>query len=160
MKIYSYRTYDQLKEKMEMLVKTEKPDVIIHSAAVSDYKPEGLYYRDEQKEMIKIDTSGKASSDYKDLWLHLIQTEKIVDLIRPNWGFAGMLIKFKLQAKMTEEELANVATRSMHHSEADFIVANCLEWFGVRALIVDARDDSVQKVSRRKLAQELERRIR
>jgi hypothetical protein len=73
-----------------------------------------------------------------------------VDLIRSPWGFKGVLVKFKLQVGMGDDELIAVATRSREQSKADIIVANCLEWSTERAFIID-EPNVAQRVHRRSL---------
>ena len=157
-----YKTYDDLIVKMEELIKNGDFDLIIHSSAVSDYTVDGVYKYSEYyggtftaNTLSKIDSSGKVGSDYDEIYLKLVPTKKIVDLIKTEWGFKGKLVKFKLQVDMSDEELLEVATKSMHHSGADFIVANCLEWSMNSAYIIDARDDYSRKCVRSQLPEVL-----
>ncbi len=140
--ILPYKTYDELCALMEEQIISNDYDVVIHSAAVSDYKVEGTYIPNSKGYfgMEKIDSSKKISSSANELFLKLVPTEKIIDKIRNPWGFKGKLVKFKLQVGMTDEELADIATKSMHHSGADIIVANCLEWSKDRAFIVSNKN--------------------
>lgn len=135
--VVTYKTYDELMIQMESLVTTGNFDVIIHSAAVSDYRVEGTYVQDvgdyciEQQShhywMTKLDSSGKIGSDHSELYLKLVPTEKIVDKIRRDWGFTGTLVKFKLQVDISEKDLIDIAVKSMRKSQANIIVANRLE---------------------------------
>jgi len=145
--ILPYKTYDELYSLMEKQITSNDYDIIIHSAAVSDYKVEGTYYYDYDSKdekgfaclpgMSKVDSSKKISSSSKELYLKLVPTEKIIDKIRNPWGFKGKLIKFKLQVGITDQELIDIAYKSMLASKADFIVANCLEWSQERAFILN-----------------------
>jgi len=153
-----FKTYDELFEMMKNNVLSEKPDIIIHSAAVSDYAVEQTY---AMKDGILVPVSGsdkKISSEHKELYLKLVQTQKIVDLIRPVWGFTGQLVKFKLQVGISDEELIEIAQKSREHSDADIIVANCLEWSRERAYVI-GRDNKPLSVSRNKLPEELYKRL-
>lgn len=145
LRIIKFRTYDELMEKMREEITTGNYDVVIHSAAVSDYKPAGVfrYIPSERIDedvytytLQELDSSGKVGSDHDELYIKMVKTEKIVDKIREPWGFKGILIKFKLQVNMTDEELIRIATKSMQTSDADWIVANCLEWCHERAYVV------------------------
>ena len=66
-------------------------------------------------------------------------TAKLVDKVRAEWGFRGVLVKFKLEVGVSEAELLAVAERSRVQSSADAMVANALEsrhewaYLGVRA---------------------------
>jgi hypothetical protein len=54
---------------------------------------------------------------------------------------------------MTDEELLKIATASRVASDADIIVANCLEWARERAYIVG--EHTTKRVARKVLASEL-----
>ena len=156
--IFPYKTYDELYSLMEQKITTNNYDVIIHSAAVSDYKVEGtyVYYTGGffAPGLAKIDSSKKISSLENELYLKLVPTEKIIDKIRDPWGFKGILVKFKLQVGISDEELLTIAKKSLKDSSADFIVANCLEWSKDRAYIINDRDEFISS-SRNLLAEDL-----
>lgn len=168
-----YDTFDSLELKMsEMIPYDEKKndpldrfwqqgknyDVIIHSSAVSDYQVDGVFIEGPDGRLIELDRIKKISSKHKALFIKTVQTKKLVDQIRRPWGFNGILVKFKLEVEISDEELIEIAKESREASDADYIVANCLEWFGQRAYII-GRDNIPHKVSRRKLNEELYRRV-
>lgn len=157
LRVLEYRTFQDLASLMEEEVKTGEYDVIIHSSAVSDYQVTGVFTLVEG-EMQEVDVSTKISSKSSELFLRLGPTFKIVDKIRSEWGFTGTLVKFKLQVGMSEEELIRIAQKSRVDSEADFIVANCLEWSRDYALIID-QGDIVERTSRAQLPAALARRL-
>lgn len=128
-----YKTYDQLYDLMEKEINGGDYDVIIHSAAVSDYYVHGTITEDLGE---YVDSSTKISSSHEKLFLELRKTRKIVDDIRSLWGFKGQLVKFKLQVGLSDEELLQIARKSRVDSNADIIVANCLEWAKERAYII------------------------
>ena len=70
------------------------------------------------------------------------------------WGFAGMLVKFKLEVGPSEAELAAVAERARVHSAADLMVANTLEGMHDWAL-VGVGPGAYRKVERAELADRL-----
>lgn len=143
-----------------------KPDVIIHSAAVSDFKvarvyptPEhdfqdtinqggpgdmcircGVLENDETRQTRcipeEVARDGKIPSSHGYLTMELEPTAKLVDYIREPWGFKGVLVKFKLQVDMDDGELLRIAEKSRRDSGADIMVANCLEWARERAYIL------------------------
>ena len=141
-----YKTFDELEIVMEQEIKSNFYDCVIHSAAVSDYTVSRVL---DDPNMMPIDNTGKVGSNYSKLYLEMVPTRKIVDEIR-NWGFKGILVKFKLQVDMPDEELIRIAHKSMQDSCADVIVANCLEWAKDRAYILTK--DVNQSVSRKLLA--------
>lgn len=148
-----YRTYDELYELMEQKITSNNYDVIIHSAAVSDFQvvfatndyfqltewaesdPVYKSLEDEDPKQCNLQKLGKIPSG-SCLFLAMMPTEKIIDKIRNPWGFRGTLVKFKLQVDMTDEELIKIARKSRITSDADIIVANCLEWSRERAYII------------------------
>ena len=135
----NYVTYDDLLNSMEAMIKDGDFDVIIHSAAVSDYKVAGVLvpgYDPEVDGLIEIDNTKKISSSYEEIYLKMTPTLKIIDLIRGSWGFKGTLIKFKLQVGIGAEELIEIAKKSRIDSKADIIVANCLEWSKESAYVI------------------------
>jgi phosphopantothenate---cysteine ligase (CTP) len=150
MRIIPYKTYDQLLQAMEKEIVGGGYDVVIHSAAVSDYKVDGVFYKDGKGKLVGVDNSKKMSSDHAELFLRLVPTEKIVDKIRKPWGFKGYLVKFKLQVGISDDELKIIADKSRRVSQADMIVANCLEWARERAEI--RTENSVIPVRRKDLA--------
>jgi phosphopantothenate-cysteine ligase/phosphopantothenoylcysteine decarboxylase/phosphopantothenate--cysteine ligase len=152
-----YKTYDDLILKMEKLISAGSFDTVVHSAAVSDYLVEGVYYMKDGV-LTQVSNDKKISSEHAELYLKLGPTKKIVDLIRNPWGFRGQLVKFKLQVGISDTELLDIATKSRAHSDADYIVANCLEWSHERAFIV-GRDDKAHEIARNDLPKELFNRI-
>lgn len=154
LKTIIFRTFDDLKEIMEREIKDGHYDAVIHSAAVSDYRVSRVL----NDELQAINASTKVSSTHSRLYLELEPNIKIVDQFRKPWGFGGKLVKFKLQVGISDEELIEIAKRSMLASGADFIVANCLEWCRERAYVIGA-NSSVANVKRNDLPAELFRRL-
>ena len=101
-----------------------------------------------------MDNKQKVSSKHEELYLKLVPTEKLIDKIRDKWNFKGTLIKFKLEVGRTDEDLVAIAKASREFSQADFVVANCLEWSHLYAYVIDAKAN-VKKVSRRSLPKAL-----
>jgi len=153
LRIVRYRTYDELYQRMEEEITQGNYDIIIHSAAVSDYFVAGTYYKDENGMLVQIDSSKKISSSHPSLFLELVPTAKIIDQIRTPWGFNGKLVKFKLQVGISDDELLEIARKSRTDSKADVMVANCLEWSDKYAYIVI--DGKERKITRRKLPEQL-----
>ncbi|MEA3248790.1 MAG: phosphopantothenoylcysteine decarboxylase [Patescibacteria group bacterium] len=158
-----FKTFDELAELMEREVREGGYDAIVHSAAVSDYRPEGIYVRDVTGSIYSLNISGsdaaKIPSSHRELFVRLVPTFKIIDRIRDPWDFQGKLVKFKLQVDMTDEQLVEIAQKSIVQSDADIIVANCLEWSTEYAYIIGRDDDDVNSVVRKDLATELIERL-
>jgi phosphopantothenate---cysteine ligase (CTP) len=161
-----YRTFDDLHRLMAELVRGGGLDAVIHSAAVSDYLAGGIYapaghtrFRPEDGRWESDELLGpalldrgaaKVKSDEPELWLRLVRAPKLIDLVRGAWGFRGVLVKFKLEVGVGDEQLLDVAERSRRHSGADLMVANTLEGSGHYAF-VGPLDGAYQRVGRREL---------
>jgi len=70
---------------------------------------------------------GKLPSSHAEVWLRLVPTPKLIDRMRRDWGFPGVLVKFKLECGVSEETLLARAEQSRQRSAADLVVANLLE---------------------------------
>lgn len=140
-KVERYRTFDDLHDAMQRAIEGSTVDAVIHSAAVSDYRVEGVFAPDTGSrfcpESRTWEGSGaparmvdrgaaKVKSNEPELWLRMVQNPKLIDLIRPAWHFAGVLVKFKLEVGVDEQQLLEIAERSRTHSAADLVVANTL----------------------------------
>ena len=134
--VYRFRMFDELRALMEREIRTGCYDTIIHSAAVSDYRVASV--RTDRGPLEGGEAATKIGSSHGSLIIELEPTEKLIDLIRTPWGFKGTLVKFKLQVGVSDAELLQIARRSMETSNADLIVANCLEWARERAYILGA----------------------
>jgi len=153
-KLLLFRTYDELAELLEKETRSGSYDVIVHSAAVSDYRVEQVL----DDKLLPINTAKKLSSQHQTMYLKLTPTVKLIDQIRDPWGFKGKLVKFKLEVGKSDEELIAIARQSRLASNADIIVANCLEWAREYAYIIS--ENSVAKVARDVLPTELFRKLK
>ena len=52
---------------------------------------------------------------------------KLIDRFRRPWGFSGILVKFKLEVGISEQDLLKIAEESRQASAADLMVANTLD---------------------------------
>jgi phosphopantothenoylcysteine synthetase/decarboxylase len=176
LRVVSYRTFDDLRGLMEQQVRAGGWDAVIHSAAVSDYLSGGVFAPDPGtlfelrtgawekggagKPALESRDANKVKSDAPELWLRLIRAPKLVDLIRGEWGFRGLLVKFKLEVGINESQLLDIAEGSRRQSRADLMVANTLEGSAEWALLGPLEGGYV-RVSRAelpdRLIQEVER---
>lgn len=139
--VKEYQTFDDLHVMMEQGIHRQPLDVIVHSAAVSDYLSQGIYatqpgshfststlqFEGSSGPTMKDVSAGKVNSNYEELWLRFIKAPKLVDRIRRDWGFTSKLVKFKLEVGITREQLQAIAEASRLQSQADLMVANTLE---------------------------------
>jgi phosphopantothenate--cysteine ligase len=164
--VVTFKTFDDLEHQMKTQLEKLGWDAVIHSAAVSDYKVDGVFKDAETVyNFVKMaglrgigNPDGKISSKLDELWLRLVPTPKLVDSIR-EWGLGdGKLVKFKLEVNVSPEELFNRAGKSRADSDADLIVANRLDnfsdWAEPSMQIID-RDSDVVMVSRNELPKTL-----
>jgi phosphopantothenoylcysteine synthetase/decarboxylase len=165
-----YRTFADLQDLMSQHVRGGGLDAVIHCAAVSDYlaggvyaPAEGTHFRlqsgrwesDEAAGPALVDrAAGKVKSDEPELWLRLVRAPKLVDCVRRDWGFRGLLVKFKLEVGISDEQLLAIAERSRTHSQADLMVANTLEGASEYAFL-GPLDGGYERVTRAELAERL-----
>jgi len=113
LRVLHFKYFDELYNLMKREISSKKYDIVIHSAAVSDYTPTSHY-------------KGKIKSGKENLIIKLKPTIKIVDQIK-KWDKKVFLIKFKLEVNVKEKELIERAYESMLASDADLMVANDLK---------------------------------
>lgn len=167
--MHAYRTFDDLERLMRETIAGTKFDAIVHCAAVSDYRVEGVYapplgvsfdptratWNTTEGEPPLVEVSaGKVKSHHAELWLRMVPTAKLIDRIREAWSFRGKLVKFKLEVGVNREDLIEIAAHSREQSGADFIVANTLEEMTRLAFIGD-REGEFEEVVRMSLPRRL-----
>lgn len=126
MRVIPIVTFDDLHEAVRKELAPGHHDVMIHAAAVSDYRPVAP-------------EPGKLRSGQDGLTLLLEPTPKIVDEVK-SLDPHVFLVKFKLESGRAEEELLRIARESRARSGADLIVANDLAHMSEeehRAFILD-----------------------
>ena len=160
-----YRSFEDLEALMDHYIARLMQDAVVHCAAVSDYRAAGIFasspstrfhaddltWRDDQKTPALLDRSaGKIKSDEPELWLRLVRAPKLIDKIRKEWNYRGLLVKFKLEVGLSDGELLAIAEKSRRQSNADWMVANTLEGAANWAFLGDAR--GYKQVTRANLA--------
>ena len=96
----------------------------------------------------------KVKSDVPELWLRLTRAPKLIDLVRGEWRYRGLLVKFKLEVGVSDERLLEIAERSRVHSAADLMVANTLDGASVYAFL-GPLNGAYERVTRPDLAARL-----
>jgi phosphopantothenoylcysteine synthetase/decarboxylase len=160
-----YRTFEDMRVHLADLVPSGGFDAVIHCASVSDYLAEGVYAPAEgthfdahtgvwastgQAPAMVDRLAKKVRSEERELWVRLHRAPKLVDLIRSEWGYRGLLVKFKLEVGLTDEQLLDVAELARQRSQADLMVANTLEDASSHAFI-GPLDPGYERVSRQEL---------
>lgn len=140
-----YRYFEEFELLIAEMLKNNRYDVIIHNAAVSDYKLTNSF-------------GGKISSGQKKLKLCLVPTEKIIKKIR-TMAKKSLLIQFKLEA--SRSKLINSAYESLRKNDSDLVVANYLEDVrsGYKGLLISKDKEVIAVNSKRDLFMKLERKI-
>jgi len=107
----SYKTFQDYLERLERLIKIERPDVVMLAAAVSDYG-------------VKDPFKGKIRSN-DALKIELEQLPKIIYFIK-EWHPTCKLVGFKLLVDSRDYQLIDAAKKSIADNKCDMIVANDL----------------------------------
>ena len=136
--IKTFRFFDELQTKLKTELKNNSYDMIIHSAAVSDYR-------------LSSRLKGKLSSGKKRLDFTLIKTPKLITLIR-RLAKKSILVQFKLEIQ--RKGLIEKAFESLQQNQSDAVVANCLQdiTLGYKAFLVDKNKKITPISSRKQLA--------
>lgn len=130
-----FRSHAQLKASLADLLQRHHYDAVFMTAAVADYRPTGSYQvmsrttlaDGSEQWVVKNVQAGKVKSHYDAIAILGERTEKIVDLFRTQWGYRGLLFKFKLEVEVSREQLLQIGQQSRKASAADYLVANSLD---------------------------------
>jgi len=130
-----YRYLDEFVRAVDKALEKERFDMIIHTAAVSDYKLKSVF-------------KGKIPSNKKELVLKLIPSQKVIKRIR-RMAKKSLIVQFKLEAKT--RLLCQKAYKSLKSNKSDYVVANSLEDLksGYKAFLID-KDRNITPVRSRK----------
>ncbi len=137
-RIIRFNFFKDLKNILRRELRKNKYDIIIHSAAVSDFRPAGI-------------SKGKISSGAA-FKLNLLPLEKLVVLIR-RLARGAKLVMFKLESGVTDKILIERAKSARDEIGADLVVANRLNPY--RAFIIDRNGSRISVKSRKDLAKKL-----
>jgi len=124
-KLVRFKFFDELREKILRELKTGRYDIVIHAAAVSDYRPQKIYSR-------------KVASDRKEWPLKLVPTVKIIDLIK-KINRRLFVVGFKFEPGCGRDKLIRDARKLIGRSGATLVVANTTCNSRYMAFIVDSR---------------------
>jgi phosphopantothenoylcysteine decarboxylase/phosphopantothenate--cysteine ligase len=142
-KIIRYRFFDELRSQLFRELKRKDYGILVHTAAVSDYKPDKTL-------------SGKTASGKKTWQITFVPTEKLINRVK-KIRCDIFLVGFKFEPKITRLGLLKEARRLIKESRADLVVANTTKVTGYRAFIMDGKTvfyrssdkaDTVDKLSR------------
>lgn len=111
--IQKFYTVEELKNLIMSNLRQKKIDAVLMAAAVLDYIP-------------VVHETGKHKSDRDEWTIPLKRGEKIIESIK-SWSPESILVGFKLETKISLEELIRQAGNLIERSRSDFVVANRLE---------------------------------
>ena len=112
LRLVEVETVPELMERVRAELDGTNYHAIIHSMAVLDYVPQA-----PQEE--------KVPSGQEEWQIRLVKTPKVIKMIR-DLNPQAFLVGFKLEVGSREEELIDIAHRSLLTSRADLVVANDL----------------------------------
>ncbi|MFC1704421.1 phosphopantothenoylcysteine decarboxylase [Candidatus Omnitrophota bacterium] len=122
-RVINYRFFSELYELLKKELTNRRYHVVIHTAAVSDFKPKRF-------------VAGKINSNAENPMIDLESTVKIVDKIK-KFRKDVFLVAFKLEIAIASNELIKRAHALFKQSNADLVVANRFDKHSYRALIID-----------------------
>lgn len=137
-KVIRFRFFDELRSVIQKELRNYKYDVIIHSAAVSDFRPAKQF-------------KNKIHSD-RVLNLKLIPLPKIIRDIRL-LAPKALLIMFKLESGVADRILLRRAKAAQSRIGSNLVVANRLKPY--RALIIGKGERVIQAMGKSELARKL-----
>lgn len=126
-RILRFKFFDELKNQLFHELKHRKYDVVIHSAAVSDYRPTRVL-------------PGKAKSNLQHWRIGLVPTAKLIERVKKiNRNI--FLVGFKFEPDKPKKMLINSARRLIKSADADLVIANTLSRSRYKAYILGKNKD-------------------
>ncbi|MDD5255854.1 MAG: phosphopantothenoylcysteine decarboxylase [Candidatus Omnitrophica bacterium] len=127
-RVVAFRFFDELKKELFSRLRSGRYDILIHAAAVSDYR-------------LKYPLSGKVDSGKRALTLTLVPTEKLI-LSAKKLGKKIFVVGFKFEPHAGRRKLIREAATLLVKGACDMVVANTFTAGRYRAYIV--RQDTVR----------------
>jgi len=122
-RLLHFRFFDELKRIIRKELITKRYDIVIHSAAVADYRPLKTYSR-------------KVKSGLKNWRLNLVPTIKMIDAIK-KIDKSLFLVGFKFEPQAYKEELIKRTKKLIRRAHLDLAVANTINKSQYQAYIVN-----------------------
>lgn len=131
-KVKKFKYFEELKSALELELNAKRYDLIIHSAAVSDYRLRNPF-------------KGKIPSGEPSLILRLTRVPKLIKIIR-RLAQDSFLVQFKLEVE--RKHLLERAFRSLKYNNADLVIAHSLSDLKLRykSFIID-KTKNVKEIS-------------
>jgi phosphopantothenoylcysteine decarboxylase/phosphopantothenate--cysteine ligase len=122
-RILPFKYFDELDSLVRKEVSTKSYDLLIHSAAVSDYRP-------------KVTSTGKVSSKLTEWKLKLVPTKKIINQIK-SLDPGILLVGFKFIPCAKDGVLIKNARALLENAGAELAIANAISGPDYKAFILD-----------------------
>lgn len=167
--VITYRTFDELLLVLQTQIRSGQHDALCHAAAVSDFLPAGAFTPNpgtmfnartgqwESRSGPPALTEQKAArldNTEPELWVRLVRAPQVIDRFRKSWGFAGILVEFRVEVGIGETELIERAELGRERSGADLVAATTLDGAAHWAYL-GPRTDRYERVARRELPDRL-----
>jgi len=140
-RLIRFKYSSELENLIKKELKRRRYDIMIHSAAVSDYKPSRIY-------------KAKIKSGMSHWKINLVPTKKIIDLIK-RIDKNILLVGFKFEPGAAKNTLLKHARMLLLRAKADLVVANTSDKNKYRAFIMDRIKESSPLNSKEALTKEL-----
>ena len=151
-RIIHFRFFNELRNALKRELKNNNYDIVIHSAAVSDFYPVRKKYPKEKRLSNGVKPTYKLRAKLSSNRVHsfkLVPLEKLVVMIR-HLTQKAKLVMFKLETAVTDKTLIQRAKNEAGKINADLVVANRLNPY--RAYIIDKQGNQTSVKSRQQLA--------
>ena len=133
-KVIKYRFFNELADVLKQELCKKKYDIVVHAAAVSDFKVQGA-------------SKKKISSD-QALTLKLTPTRKLINDIK-RLSPESLLVGFKLESSLIPKNIFQTVRSLFVSSGCDLVLANTLKG-GYQGFIVNADGEILSKASNKK----------
>lgn len=140
-RLINFRFFDELKEHLFRQAENNNFDIIIHSAAVSDFRPKKKF-------------TAKIGSGIKNLKLDLVPTEKLINSLRRK-SKSSIIVGFKFEPDAHDKALLIEAAKLKRVANLDLVVANSSINGGYKAYILGAGKIRGAFVSKQKMINNL-----
>ncbi len=134
-KLIRFKFFEELEKLMRLELKRKKYDIIIHSAAVSDYKPLRYF-------------NSKISSGLESWQLKLKATPKIIDSLK-KLSPSSLVVGFKFEPKVNKQLLKKKAKKLLHRANLDIVVANSITDNHYLAYVIDKENISMELANKK-----------
>lgn len=112
-KLIRFKFFEELRNIIIKELKSKQYDIVIHSAAVSDYRPQVIF-------------RSKVKSGLKYWKINLVPTPKIIDLIK-KIDSSLFLVGFKFEPGAEKDVLLKKSKDLLRQAHADLVVANTID---------------------------------